>query len=1014
MDIKKLGIAHLFFLFLPVLVLGQRYDFKTISVNEGLPHGQVHHIHQTQDGYIWLATNGGGLVRYDGHNFATFTMQDGLQSNAVHRIFSDSDQNLWFSNDPGGLLTFKGDSLINPYPDAQISDYEVWSMEEVQGKSWFGTYQGGIFIKGDEEFQQLTTADGLINNSVWDIYEDTSGNIWVGTEEGVTVISDQDTTNYTIDDGLSGNRIYRIIEDDSGTIWIATNNGITRRHDERFESITEIKDVELNYIFDIKEASNGNIWIGTETKGVFVFDGESYTHFTRENGLSSNYTYYLFEDHNQTMWVATNENGVNLYNGDAFQFYDNDFGLVSNGVLSVFVDRDGIRWFGTQKGIQSFDGDRVVSHDLPREYENNYIWEIEQLPNGDMLFLMPDNTLMRYDGNKFSDFSSASNLGDLFIYDVFVDSSDQIWIGADTGLHLLKDDGVQTFTMEDGMAGNVVQHIYQGSKNNYYLSTTNGFSIFDGTDFRNLTIEDGLNNNTIHYATLGPKNNIWLGTSGGISVIKSGNPNKVEIDNFGKKHGMDLVATHFLWFDEQGYLWQGTNGGLNRLNVPQYNQTGQMELVRYGLSDKEMGIEFNSKAIDGEPGGNIWMGSMNGALKLDASKLKPSKTVPIPKLTNIEQNGKPVNWTTFVDQLQYKNGQLEFPSISFPPGEHSYTFSFVGINYRNPENIRYRFKVEGFEDEWMPVTSVNSATYTNLEPGDYTFKVQALPNGSGHSSDTVTASYPFSVDYPFWQTNWFMGLSIIGIVGLIYGYIKLRVGMLEKERLRYLVDEQTHHLQEALEEKEVLIKEIHHRVKNNLAVISGLLELQIGYANNPFVDRVLAESQRRVQSISMIHEKLYQNERLAEIDFEKYVRELVDIIAYSFSYSKKDIDVVIEVEDFKLGIDQGIPCGLILNELISNAFEHAFKEQKTGTIEINIERNRSTDAVQIMVRDDGIGVPEDFNIKQKDTLGITLIKTLVKQLEGELEIESTEGRGTCFQISFQKTPSPQQIPIEEK
>jgi two-component sensor histidine kinase len=234
--------------------------------------------------------------------------------------------------------------------------------------------------------------------------------------------------------------------------------------------------------------------------------------------------------------------------------------------------------------------------------------------------------------------------------------------------------------------------------------------------------------------------------------------------------------------------------------------------------------------------------------------------------------------------------------------------------------------------------------------------------------------------------------------------------MLEKQRLQEQVDEQTKDLQEALAEKEVLIKEIHHRVKNNLAVISGLLELQMGYADNSFVSRVLSESQRRVQSISMIHEKLYQNERLAEIDFEKYVHELIDIIAYSFSSPDKDINIDIEIDDFKLGVDQGIPCGLILNEVVSNAFEHAFKGRKEGTIKIRM--NEIGRKVRLIIKDDGKGLPENFENTERDSLGVTLVETLSQQLQGEYEMTSNgeDGQGTRFSLEFEKEEAPLKVP----
>ena len=1009
MNVIKLYLGCLGILFLPFWGYAQQYDFRTISVNQGLAHGEVHHVLQSSNNLIWIATNGGGLIRYDGHNFETYTTQDGLRSNAVHRIFEDSNENLWIANDPGGVVKFRADSLVNPFPNAPLSNFEVWDIEELNDNEiWFSTYRGGIFIWDGKQFEQITMEDGLTSNSVWDIFKSDSGKAWLATEEGITVLDDTVTTSFTAQDGLSGNRIYKIIEDSTGLFWIATNNGISTWDGQHFETIGEINGISLDYIFDIREASNGDIWIGTETQGVFIYDGNNYTHLTRKNGLSSNYVYHLYEDRNQNMWVATNENGISLFKGDAFLFYNEDFGLASNAVLSLFRDNNDTLWIGTQEGIQSYNGEQFTSYAFPKKYDNHYIREIAQLPNGDMLFVMPDDKLMRYDGNHFYDFSLTHNLGDWFIYDVFVDTDDKIWFGTDEGLHILDNDVLTTFTIDDGLPGNVVQHINKVTSEEYHLSTTSGFSIFDGQGFQNVTIEDGLNNNSVNYSIKGPDDNIWVGTSGGISVLKpDAASGDYTISNFGQQEGMTLVTTHFLWFDEQGYLWQGTNGGLTRLNVPGYKETQTMRLVRYGLIKQGLGVEFNFNAIAEDSTKNVWLGSMNGALKLSVNKLRYPKHRPTPRITNIERNGKSIDWDDFSEKLHYKNGQLVFPSVTFPYGEHSYTFSYSGINYQTPENIRYRYKVEGFDKDWMPVTSVGAVTYTNLEPGDYTFKVQAM-QGVGGNWNLETASYAFSIAYPFWQRSWFIGLLIITIIGLIYGYIRVRVGMIEKKRLKLLVDEQTQDLQEALEEKEVLIKEIHHRVKNNLAVISGLLELQMGHADNKFVDRVLSESQRRVQSISMIHEKLYQNERLAEIDFEKYIRELVEIIAYSFNYTDKKIDVDINIDNFKLGVNQGIPCGLILNELVSNAFEHAFVDKQEGKIVINVEELKQ-DTVHISVSDNGKGLPHDFDIKQEETLGITLIKTLCKQLAADLKVRNSNG--AQFVIEFQRETPSLNVPV---
>jgi two-component sensor histidine kinase len=274
---------------------------------------------------------------------------------------------------------------------------------------------------------------------------------------------------------------------------------------------------------------------------------------------------------------------------------------------------------------------------------------------------------------------------------------------------------------------------------------------------------------------------------------------------------------------------------------------------------------------------------------------------------------------------------------------------------------------------------------------------------------TLPATYNFSIDYPFWRSYWFYLLATASLIGIGYLYTRFRLQALEKKKLKKLVDEQTKDLQVALKEKETLLSEIHHRVKNNLAVITGLLELQMGYSEDEYSIRSLKESQRRVQSIAMIHEKLYQNERLSEIDFRKYIEELLEILGYTFNFENKKIDVSPYVDNIKLTIDQSIPCGLILNELVCNAFEHAFKDQSEGDILVEFTKG-DHNIITFRVADNGRGLPEDIHDKKNDSLGLTLVETLTLQLNGELEIESDK-KGTIFTITFEQEKAENNLPV---
>lgn len=205
-------------------------------------------------------------------------------------------------------------------------------------------------------------------------------------------------------------------------------------------------------------------------------------------------------------------------------------------------------------------------------------------------------------------------------------------------------------------------------------------------------------------------------------------------------------------------------------------------------------------------------------------------------------------------------------------------------------------------------------------------------------------------------------------------------------------------LQQSIEEKQVLLEEIHHRVKNNLAIISGLLQMQAFESEDPKIRDYLNSSQLRIQSMALVHEMLYKSESFTGVSFEEYLKKLIEKIKNSLPFDHHHIDVTIDADDVSLNINQAIPCAILINELVTNAFKHAFTEREEGLIEIKVESEG--DNVKLIVADNGVGVPEDFEIKEGSTIGMGLIRNLTQQLDGNLRIESNGG--TEFSIRFKR------------
>ncbi len=214
-------------------------------------------------------------------------------------------------------------------------------------------------------------------------------------------------------------------------------------------------------------------------------------------------------------------------------------------------------------------------------------------------------------------------------------------------------------------------------------------------------------------------------------------------------------------------------------------------------------------------------------------------------------------------------------------------------------------------------------------------------------------------------------------------------------------------LRRSLEEKQVLLEEIHHRVKNNLAIISGLLQLQSFETEDEKTKNALNDSQLRIQSMALVHEMLYQSENFIDISFKTYLNKLIDTMKETLPFEHQHIDIDIETEDVSLDINQAIPCAILINELVTNSYKHAFEGRESGTIFIHLDETE--EQIIIKVSDDGVGLPDDFSIAEQSSIGVSLVQTLTNQLNGTLEVHN--GEGSHFVVRFEKSKRHDRSPL---
>lgn len=968
-------------------------------MNDGLPSSQIYDVHLDEDGFVWFAT-AYGLVKFDGYEFETYGVEDGLRDELIYDIFEDSQKQFWVSTEMGGVGTLESDSVIYSPEYSRFDTMLVnYITESPRNELWFGTNGQGVFIRKDSSFLNIDVESGMPSNQVWDIQFMSNGQAWIATMQGVAVYEHGKgiIRTWTKSDGLSGTATYQAFEARDGTIWIPTNNGITTIKDGEINTITEINGERLRYVYNINQDEDGVIWIGTERRGLYWYDqqNDTYTHITKKNGLSSNYIYRLIKAIDGTIWIATDGNGVSIFKDKKFKFYDLTSDVQTNSITSLYTDEEGAMWYGSEKGLGRYKDGEFQTFEIPESIfsDDDEIWDIEPLPNGNLLLLTYTYWLIEFDGENFFRSEMNEPLMDYFLTDIMVDNDGQIWLGSGRGLVKYNSgEDYELIKVSDEYWQNVVTLLYQDSEGTFWVGTEGGVAKYESGEFEFYTETDGLKGQSVYELKEDSRGNLWVGTNKGLSVLSNSGETEgpPEIHSF-ETDDVFLPETISLAFDNDGGLWQGTNGGLNYYDVEGWYSSGSMDKMHFALQDYGKGVEFNGNASVVDEDGTLWFGTTrNGLLKYEKTE-DFRVTQAYPPLTFIRRilvNGERV--------YEQKLNEAASGSIELEYFENNLEIEYGAVNYKDPYRIFYRYKLEGFDEDWSSGFDRREAVYTNLDPGTYTFMVQSKSTTSDWSSAAV--SMDIEIKKPFWLNWWFIILVCAAVISLVLLYIDIYLNIAEKKKLKVLVDEQTKDLQNAVYEKEILIKEIHHRVKNNMAVVSGMLDLQSWQMEEGEARDAIENSKLRIKTMSTIHEKLYQNKDLANIDFHEFVNDLIYNISTSLKGNGQDITVEQELEVDQLDVNKAIPCGLLLNELICNSFEHAFPDGQSGLVSVSVKDLGKR--FKLVVKDDGVGIPKDILESERSSLGITLVQSLADQLEADLEI--TNGTGTTVTLIFDK------------
>jgi len=760
---KKSCFFFLAFVLVNNLLLAQKLHIKNYSAEDGLPSSQVWCSLQDEKGYIWFGTTG-GLVKFDGAEFVTYSVEDGLVNNTVRFLLEDNGI-LWVAT-YNGVSEFDGNSFKNYTAKDGLGKGVVRSVVKFKDCLWFGTSEGGLSRFDGQEFITYTTDDGLPSNSIFPLLSD-GKYLWIGTRGGGLSRFDGETfVNYSEKDGLTTKDVWCLIKENS-ILWIGTGDkGLIKLENGQFVYV-----IPNGKFYSV--AKGKSLWFGTFDGGVWCFEN-GFKKYTTANGLINNRILSILVDREDSVWFTT-EKGISKLVSKKFIGY-----LEDKIILSICMFRETL-WVGTlMEGLFKFENNKLTSYTIKNGLLNNQVWVLASFK--DKLWIGTYEGLNSYDGKKFDKYTVKEGLASNIITDI-LPIENNLWIATAGGLSKFDGKVFTNFTIKQELATNRVWSICQdGDK--IWLATDTGAYCFDGNRFINYTADYGLSTNSIRIVFKDSKNVLWFGTALGINKFDG-----KKFTVFTTKDGLSNNSISSI-VEYNGNLWLGTDKGLN---IFRDEKVIKVYTQKSGLIGDESSTP-NSLYLDKRQ--NIWFGSTKGMTKYIPENDIPNKLPPPVYIKKFFVDN------TLIDQEK---------KLEFKHNRNNVRFSYVSLSFKDEEDVRYRYKLEGYDKVWSDIIEKREIRYTNLNNGHYTFKVRAR-NGDGYWSE-APVELSFVILPPFWKVWWFIGLSILGSLALIFAGYRHRINKVRKEtqKLEELVRNRTLELNKRtteLEEKTQLLNEL--------------------------------------------------------------------------------------------------------------------------------------------------------------------------------------------------------------
>jgi len=764
----KTIVAALWLALVQLPVLGQSLHFTSTEVEYNNQLVKVSHLHQDQQGFIWLGTSH-GLLRYTGTNYQLFSLPgDSSTAQPVSAIYEDSQKQLWVGFSNGTLAKRHGQQLVPVIASQKHINTPITAILETKDKTiGVATYGQGIYFGKGQKFYHLGAKHGLPDDYTYSLATDKTGRVWVGTDRGIAIVSIRNNKPVVevinSRHGLPDNIVTAISALPSGEMMIGMQSaGVTiyNYKTKQFTTPPASQNWKYGSVTSLQPQQNG-VWIGTDNSGLFwlTTDGNTLQPATTETSKFK--VTDLLTDIEGHIWIASNTSTLQKANLAVRTVHE----LTGKNILAVLAARDKSIWFSTANGLFRKQGNTA-----PTPFPNP--------------------------ADKYQ------------VVSLYEDKWGYIWVGTmgQGVLRLNPETGnYKQLSVGNGLVNENVPGI-SGKGNELWFATLGGVSKCTITgngntdnpnySFRNFTQQNGLGINYIYQAFIDSKNRVWFATDGkGITMLQDG-----KFTNFTEKQGVKSKTVYSITEDKNGHIWFST------LNAGVYSYDGKTfrnYSLQHGLHDLNIAsiaadkrgniLMMNRQGLDilNPETGNVLFYSKDAGITNPDPDLNVESTAPDGQLWFGTQNGL-INYNPafataqFKPRTRLKDVQVFFRSVAeraphvFDHDSNHFTFDYTGLWYQNPEDVTYRLKLDGYDREWTDSRN-HTITYPNLPPGNYTFRVVSSSTPTFSGAEAVT--YSFEIAPPFWQTYWFYAFTLlVGISGL-YLFVKGRENRLrEAER----------------------------------------------------------------------------------------------------------------------------------------------------------------------------------------------------------------------------------------